>query len=1153
MKRKLLALTLTTSLLFGCIGHFSYSQAEEAVGSWQVKTSTELGFDSVYSIKTDTIIGQKDGKVAVWNSEKNQVVTTEYDEIEASLSEEGITVSKKQKGKNEKLFAVIDAKTGNLLYELGEYTWLGTSTIMNEFYDKIIYVEANGKYGTIDKTGNTLIPIVHDKEVTYIGVDYTASGKKPAGYTYHFMTGKNSSSGLLYALYEDSGKRLTDYSYTEIYDNIHYIGRNEENHQNIISKELIAEKPNGEIGFLLDGKEIGFNRTVADATNQEIVELVRISCKDAEYFVQAVYQSKSLFDELAIEWGAFFNPSYNALISSTSDFSSNYYDSQNLKVLETEEGISFQCYDMEGNVVDKKVLIEQLKANIQATKESKEQETKLKDSVKDVIRATDFSDIISQKDFDSDFQDIEITGQYFEGDEDSTIKIIIDKKHSKYYADFSVTFSYNYKWGKDSYNSKRSYDMIAILDNEKKILKYGVKMGSFSESGYLYSDSGKCLLRDEQENLYYYCYNDDKIIDKILLTKQDIPNLSTAGFKDDFIEVISRNKEGYIFDLDGNLLKEYRAFNLGTIDNQSVRMLIPSDNLNKVEYYDRNWELIDALDISFMEENIQSTEALALELVSGGLLLSNDDVISVITLDGKAYVVSRDEADYLSKDNYFSVQYSAGNYYIECNKSRTIYSLSEHKPLFTLEDSLQLDSYHDYMEILGKTYWVYRQYQKEDKKSYYGLVDENGEIAVDGIKEKLIKQSITYHSSGYSTIYFENESGDKLYYYGTPLTAHAEEPKPADIIISGTPWSYSEKIGELIYKSKYPFYEEDKTWFYDEIVLDAAENILCEAKKNQKRSIGFLTNEKYIVTADNWWNGDSADTEETGTPATATPSQTPARTPEPAIPNYPIVIPTATPNITSTLIPSQTATPAATPAPTATVTPSTEPTITPLPTTEPSFTETPAPTNSPSENIPILKPTTQPPVDNDTNSTSSTSKKLSKGDKISNKKTGAVYTITKTGKNRTVEYRSILKKNTRQLTIPANVKLKGKTYKVTSIADNALKNNKKLKKVNIGKNVTKVGNNAFQGCSSLQHIILPAKVKAIGNKAFYNCKNLHYIQVNTKKLTAKSIGKNAFGKGFIVPRIKSDKSKWHSYRNIFTAKGMSSQALYVIEPVKLIL
>ncbi len=92
MKRKILALTLTTSLLFGCNINFSYSRAEETEKHWQVKTSTELGFDSVYSIKKDTMIGRKDGKVAVWDSEKSQVVKTEYDEVGPDISKNGISI-----------------------------------------------------------------------------------------------------------------------------------------------------------------------------------------------------------------------------------------------------------------------------------------------------------------------------------------------------------------------------------------------------------------------------------------------------------------------------------------------------------------------------------------------------------------------------------------------------------------------------------------------------------------------------------------------------------------------------------------------------------------------------------------------------------------------------------------------------------------------------------------------------------------------------------------------------------------------------------------------------------------------------------------------------------------------------------------------------
>ena len=41
--------------------------------------------------------------------------------------------------------------------------------------------------------------------------------------------------------------------------------------------------------------------------------------------------------------------------------------------------------------------------------------------------------------------------------------------------------------------------------------------------------------------------------------------------------------------------------------------------------------------------------------------------------------------------------------------------------------------------------------------------------------------------------------------------------------------------------------------------------------------------------------------------------------------------------------------------------------------------------------------------------------------------------------------------------VPASVTVGGKTYKVTAIAKNALKGNKKITKVTIGKNVKKIG------------------------------------------------------------------------------------------------
>ncbi len=220
-------------------------------------------------------------------------------------------------------------------------------------------------------------------------------------------------------------------------------------------------------------------------------------------------------------------------------------------------------------------------------------------------------------------------------------------------------------------------------------------------------------------------------------------------------------------------------------------------------------------------------------------------------------------------------------------------------------------------------------------------------------------------------------------------------------------------------------------------------------------------------------------------------------------------VPTYYPSTTAR--PSQTmapvGTPTAVPSNTPEVTPSEEPTVTPEPSIAP-------------------EPSSTPKADNK----KKPAKSLKKGAMVSDSKTKAVYKVTGTGKNKTVEYVRSTKKNASKITVPAKVKLRGQNYKVTSIAKNAFKNNKKLSYVIIGKNV-----------------------KKIGKKAFYGCKKLRYIYVKSKKLVAKNIGKQAFGGGYKSPRVKSVKSVWRRYARILPAKGLSKRAVYIINPVKLVL
>lgn len=116
------------------------------------------------------------------------------------------------------------------------------------------------------------------------------------------------------------------------------------------------------------------------------------------------------------------------------------------------------------------------------------------------------------------------------------------------------------------------------------------------------------------------------------------------------------------------------------------------------------------------------------------------------------------------------------------------------------------------------------------------------------------------------------------------------------------------------------------------------------------------------------------------------------------------------------------------------------------------------------------------------------------------------------------------------ITIPSRIYYKGKYYKVTKIADKALKGNTRLKKLvipdtvteigtsafegctklttaTIGKNVTRIGKKAFYNCSSLQKVSIPGKVTEIGEAAFSGCKKLTTVTFGAK---VKKIGKKAF-------------------------------------------
>lgn len=107
-------------------------------------------------------------------------------------------------------------------------------------------------------------------------------------------------------------------------------------------------------------------------------------------------------------------------------------------------------------------------------------------------------------------------------------------------------------------------------------------------------------------------------------------------------------------------------------------------------------------------------------------------------------------------------------------------------------------------------------------------------------------------------------------------------------------------------------------------------------------------------------------------------------------------------------------------------------------------------------------------------------------------------------------------KNAKSVTIPAVIKVKGVTYKVTSIGTKAFNGSKKLTKVTIGANIKKISNNAFFKCKSLKMVNIKSVLltKKTANKKVFKGTNKKMVIKVPKKV------KKAYVKMFKGLKVK---------------------------------
>lgn len=141
------------------------------------------------------------------------------------------------------------------------------------------------------------------------------------------------------------------------------------------------------------------------------------------------------------------------------------------------------------------------------------------------------------------------------------------------------------------------------------------------------------------------------------------------------------------------------------------------------------------------------------------------------------------------------------------------------------------------------------------------------------------------------------------------------------------------------------------------------------------------------------------------------------------------------------------------------------------------------------------------------------------------KSIGTVYTVGAyrykiTGADE-VEFAGLKSSKTKKVKIEGTVKIGGRAFRVTAVANKALRNKKNVTSITLGANVKKIGTSAFEGCKKLKTItVKSSKLKSIGKKAFQGIKSTAKIKVPKKKLSSykKLLKKAGIGKGVTITK-----------------------------------
>lgn len=810
--RKLILIGMLSMVLFLFLS-LTQTSTVDAASDWTIHHSADLGFDSIYKAGDEYIIGKKDGKVAIWNQTTKKIVVSDYNFI-YSIWDINNAVVYKSVGKDLYEFVTMDCRTGKITNKLGKYSELSECHIIDEYNGNIISVlkknNNSTKIGVINKHGKVLIPVKYD-EIEHIGSDHDYTGKNAP--IYYLKCGKKTNGKMIYALYQSDGTQLTECKYTELYTNIYDASLE---FYTAASSYVLAKNKEGHIGIINNGKEIGFNNTLTNISKDSVYRVESVICEEQEYIVKCIYETADIYDNA--------DPIYN---------SGSWNDKEhNLSTLSKNlTGVSYECFDLNGNKVSKDIIIQKLSCEIQAHETLKN--TTLAAGLKKVNQLDFHSLFTGRTGLTITKTEINDKGEFICDGSALSIKI-------------TLTCTFKDKYGDEN---DMTYDAIAYFDMSGKLIQYGLLLGG---------DSERCLIRYQNDEIHWL----DKYrnIDKVIFTdtsKRYYDNVSNYGIivlkEDSNRNMIFDDDTGFAVECYGeNISGAYHSYSRSSTNtNRKMILIEKKQNDYYINQYDSNWKLIKSSELTGFGTEFrayyQENEA------TGALVIYNDDKYLAVLPNGKSIQINRTD-DKLFDSIDTELCYAKGKYYVKCHYNHNdtseygIYCLNDKKFIFRYDrNKLKIDLEDDYIVVKDKFYWTYSI--NDNGHRYYGLIDETGSIVVDAISNKY---NLTQQVGGrYRYIRFRDMDGNESYYYGNPLKKHSEKPEEKDII--------DYRVSLETYYDKIVYYHMLNLNNYHTIdyIYDTNGSLLVKSspQKDGNRSMAIFEKTKTIIIADSFWEG----------------------------------------------------------------------------------------------------------------------------------------------------------------------------------------------------------------------------------------------------------------------------------------------------------